>query len=70
MLQWGLIDELAPPDALDDKVFEFARRLAAQPKHVVPHYMKILRAVEAGELDAANRLRDEARRTMSGAVES
>jgi enoyl-CoA hydratase/carnithine racemase len=61
LLQWGLVDELASPDALDEKTLEFAKRLAAQPKKVVPHYMKILRAVEAGDIAGASRLRDEAR---------
>jgi enoyl-CoA hydratase/carnithine racemase len=65
LLQWGLVDELVPPDALDDKTLEFAKRLAAQPRKVVPHYMKMLRAVEAGDISAANRLRDEARRAIS-----
>lgn len=64
LLHWGLIDELATPDALDDRTLAFAKRLAAQPRKVVPHYMKMLRAVEAGDLSGANRLRDEARRAI------
>jgi enoyl-CoA hydratase/carnithine racemase len=62
LLAWGLVDALYAPDALDAAALDFAQRLAAQPKSVMPHYMKILRAVEHGDLDAAQRLRDEARR--------
>ena len=62
---WGLVDEVFAPDDLDDAAFAFAARLAAQPKSVMPHYMKILRAVEAGDIEGANRLRDEARRSSA-----
>jgi enoyl-CoA hydratase len=62
LLAWGLVDAIHPPDALDAATLDFAARLAAQPKSVMPHYMKILRAVEAGDLDGAKRLRDDARR--------
>ncbi|MGH7089365.1 MAG: enoyl-CoA hydratase/isomerase family protein, partial [Stellaceae bacterium] len=64
LLAWGLIDELHAPKNLEDEAFVFARRLAAQPRHVVPHYMTILRAVEAGDIGSANRLREEARRAI------
>lgn len=67
LLGWGLVDELHPPDALDEATLAFAKRLAAQPKRVMPHYMKILRAVEAQDTAAANRVRDEARRAMGRA---
>lgn len=62
LLAWGLVDELRPPDALESATMEFAARLAAQPRSVMPSYMKILRAVEAGDIDGAKRLRDESRR--------
>ncbi|HXQ50088.1 MAG TPA: enoyl-CoA hydratase/isomerase family protein [Stellaceae bacterium] len=62
LLQWGLIDELYAPDALDAATLEFAARLAAQPRAVMPAYMKILRAVEAGDIAGAQRLREETRR--------
>lgn len=65
LLAWGLIDELRPPDALDAATLEFAARLAAQPRAIMPSYMKILRAVEAGDIAGAKRLRDEARRAMA-----
>jgi enoyl-CoA hydratase/carnithine racemase len=61
LLAWGLVDELRPPDALEPATMEFAARLAAQPRSVMPSYMKILRAVEAGDIDGAKRLRDESR---------
>lgn len=67
LLGWGLIDELHAPDALDAATLDFAARLAAQPRALVPHYMKILRAVEAGDIDGAQRLRDAARRATGGA---
>jgi enoyl-CoA hydratase/carnithine racemase len=62
LLAWGLDDELRPPDALEAATLDFATRLAAQPRSVMPQYMKILRAVEAGDIDAAKRLREDARR--------
>jgi enoyl-CoA hydratase/carnithine racemase len=62
LLGWGLIDELHPPERLEEATLAFARRLAAQPRAVVPAYMKILRAVEADDLATAARLREEARR--------
>jgi enoyl-CoA hydratase len=62
LLGWGLVDELHPPDQLEEATFAFARRLAAQPRAIVPGYMKILRALEAGDGEGARRLRDEARR--------
>lgn len=65
LLGWGLIDELHAPDALEAATLEFARRLAAQPRATIPAYMKILRALDAGDTAAATRLRDEARRGQS-----
>jgi 2-(1,2-epoxy-1,2-dihydrophenyl)acetyl-CoA isomerase len=64
LLAWGLVDEVRPPDALDGATMEFAARLAAQPRSVMPSYMKILRAVEAGDIDGAKRLRGEGLRAM------
>ncbi len=61
---WGIIDELRPPDAIDEAAFAFAARLAAQPRVVVPHYMKILRALDRGDAGDARRLRDEARKLI------
>ena len=66
LLAWGLIDELHAPDALEAATVAFARRLAAQPRATIPSYMKILRAVDAGDIAGATRLRDEARRGQSG----
>jgi enoyl-CoA hydratase/carnithine racemase len=65
LLGWGLIDELHAPDALEAATLAFARRLAAQPRATIPSYMKILRAVDAGDIAGATRLRDEARRGPS-----
>ncbi|HUZ75597.1 MAG TPA: enoyl-CoA hydratase/isomerase family protein [Stellaceae bacterium] len=62
LLGWGLVDELHPPERLEEATLAFARRLAAQPRAVVPAYMQILHAVESGDITAASRLRDEARR--------
>ncbi|HUB96393.1 MAG TPA: enoyl-CoA hydratase/isomerase family protein [Stellaceae bacterium] len=62
LLGWGLVDELAAPDALEDVTFAFAERLAAQPREIVPTYMKMLRALDTGDVAAAQRLRDGARR--------
>jgi len=64
LLAWGVIDELRPADAIDDAAFAFAARLAAQPRAVVPHYMKMLRALDRGDAAEAQRLRDEARRLI------
>jgi 2-(1,2-epoxy-1,2-dihydrophenyl)acetyl-CoA isomerase len=64
LLAWGLVDEVRPPDALDGATLEFAARLAAQPRSVMPSYMKILRAVEAGDIEGAKRLRGEGLRAM------
>ncbi len=64
LANWGLVDELHPADAIEDATFAFAARLAAQPRAVVPHYMKMLRALEEGEVAEAKRLRDEARRLI------
>lgn len=61
LLGWGLIDELHPRERLEEATLAFARRLAAQPRAVVPAYMKILRAVECGDIATAARLREEAR---------
>jgi enoyl-CoA hydratase/carnithine racemase len=68
LLDWGLVDELHAPDALDEKTLAFAARLAAQPRALVPHYMRILRAVEAGDAAGAYRLRDEARKAIDRAT--
>jgi enoyl-CoA hydratase/carnithine racemase len=62
LLSWGLVDELRPPDALDEATLDFAKRLAAQPRAVIPTYMKILNAVERVDIETAKRLRAEARR--------
>jgi enoyl-CoA hydratase/carnithine racemase len=62
LLAWGLVDELAAPDALEEVTFAFAERLAAQPRAVVPTYMKILRALDGGDVAEAKRLRESARR--------
>ena len=62
LLGWGLVDELHPPEQLEAATLAFARRLAAQPRAVVPAYMRILRAVEAGDVVTASRLREDARR--------
>lgn len=64
LLAWGLVDEVHPPEALEAATLEFARRLAAQPRATIPAYMKILRAVENGDIAGATRLRDEARRAQ------
>jgi enoyl-CoA hydratase/carnithine racemase len=64
LLAWGLIDELHPADAIDEAAFAFAARLAAQPRAVVPHYMKILRALDRDDAAEARRLREEARRLI------
>jgi enoyl-CoA hydratase/carnithine racemase len=64
LLAWGLIDELRPADAIDEAAFAFAARLAAQPRAVVPHYMKILRALDHDDAAEARRLREEARRLI------
>jgi enoyl-CoA hydratase/carnithine racemase len=64
LLAWGLIDELRPADAIDEAAFAFAARLAAQPRAVVPHYMKILRALDRDDAAEARRLREEARRLI------
>jgi enoyl-CoA hydratase/carnithine racemase len=64
LLAWGVIDELAPAESADEAAMAFAERLAAQPRAIVPHYMKILRAVEAGRGEDARHLRDEARRLI------
>jgi enoyl-CoA hydratase len=61
---WGVIDELLPADAIDDAAYAFAARLAAQPRVVVPHYMKMLRALDRNDVPEAKRLRDEARRQI------
>jgi enoyl-CoA hydratase/carnithine racemase len=61
LLAWGLIDELATPDALEEATFAFAERLAAQPRGVVPTYMKILRALDTGDVATARHLREAAR---------
>jgi enoyl-CoA hydratase/carnithine racemase len=65
LLGWGLVDEVVEPDVLDAATMDFAGRLAAQPRTVVPAYMKILRAVEAGDIAGASVLRDEARRAFA-----
>ncbi len=62
LLGWGLLDEVHPPDALEAATLAFARRLAAQPRATIPTYMKILRALEAGDVAGARHLRDAARR--------
>ena len=64
LLAWGVIDELRPADAIDEAAFAFAARLAAQPRAVVPHYMKILRALDRDDAAEARRLREEARRLI------
>jgi enoyl-CoA hydratase len=64
LLAWGVLDELRPADAIDEAAFAFAARLAAQPRAVVPHYMKMLRALDRDDVDEARRLRDEARRLI------
>jgi enoyl-CoA hydratase len=61
LCEWGLIDELHAPHDLEAATLAFARRLAAQPRKTVPAYMKILRALEAGDVATATRLRAEAR---------
>jgi enoyl-CoA hydratase/carnithine racemase len=65
LLGWGLIDELFAPDALDAATLDFAARLAAQPRAVMPAYMKILRAVEAGDIAGAQRMREDWRRAAA-----
>jgi len=62
LLGWGLIDELHAPDALEAATLAFAHRLAAQPRATIPAYMKILRALDAGDVETASRLREAARR--------
>ncbi len=66
LLGWGLIDELHAPDALEAATLGFARHIAAQPRATIPTYMKMLRALDAGDAAAAARLREEARRGQSG----
>ncbi|HUK61153.1 MAG TPA: enoyl-CoA hydratase/isomerase family protein [Stellaceae bacterium] len=61
---WGIIDELRPAEAIDEACFAFAARLAAQPRAVVPHYMKMLRALDRDDAAEARGLRDEARRQI------
>lgn len=61
--EWGLVDELHAPDALESATMNFARQLAAQPRAVVPVYMDMLRALEAGDVAAAKARRDAARRS-------
>jgi enoyl-CoA hydratase/carnithine racemase len=64
LLGWGLIDEIRRDDELEAATLEFAAHLAAQPRAVMPHYMKILRALDDGDGATARRLREEARRNV------
>lgn len=64
LLGWGLIDEIHRDDELEAATLEFAARLAAQPRAVMPHYMKILRALDVGDGAEARRLRKEAGGTI------
>jgi enoyl-CoA hydratase/carnithine racemase len=66
LLGWGLFDELHSPDALEAATMAFARRLAAQPRGTIPTYMKVLRALDAGDRATATSLREAARRGQTG----
>jgi len=57
---WGLLDEVLTPDAVEDATFAFATSLAAQPRDIIRPYMDILRAVERGDREAAQALRQAA----------
>ena len=62
LLDWGLLDELHAPDALEAQTFAFAERLAAQNRATIPAFMKIFRALDKGDVAEAQRLRAAHRR--------
>jgi enoyl-CoA hydratase/carnithine racemase len=57
LLGWGLLDELAAPDALEAVTLDFARHLAAQPRSIVPAYLRVLRALDRGDIAGAEKVR-------------
>ncbi len=61
LLDWGLIDELAAPEELEATTLDFANRLAAQPRNIVPIYLEVLRALDCGDVVRAEQIRDRAR---------
>jgi enoyl-CoA hydratase len=47
-LTWGLVDWVVPPDELDDRAFEVARRLAAGPPLAIAATKQLVNAVWEG----------------------
>lgn len=62
LLGWGLVDEVHAQCELDAATLAFAARLAAQPRQAVREYRAIFRAIVAGDLEQAARLRGAAQR--------
>jgi enoyl-CoA hydratase/carnithine racemase len=60
LLAWGVVDEVHAPEHLEQAALAFAARLAGQPRQAVRDYRAIFRAIHAGHLDEAVRLRGEA----------
>ncbi len=65
LFAWGIVDQLAPPEALESTTLDFAARLAAQPREVVRCYMEIFRALDRGDAEAAGQLRLAAAEALS-----
>jgi enoyl-CoA hydratase len=59
-LACGFVQQVCPPQQLEAVTLEYATRLAARPRAMIPAYVKIMRAVERGDLELATRLREQA----------
>jgi enoyl-CoA hydratase/carnithine racemase len=65
LFAWGLFDQVEAPDELAARTWDFAMRLAAQPRDVVRVYMDMFRALDCDDAAEATRLRADAFATLS-----